>query len=536
MKEDRPLGLRSGAEFAAAVRELVNKCRESTSPKELLESCESLFRLLRDKKIELEVPYIPSDLLQQQQQQESKPGFTQWLQQSFHVFVSIVFELLESSEAPLQKLGLSYLFRILKHESEVHKSSTFPLAAFQVFASRLLQANAFPGYLQDLLLKEYLHKYLDVRYYMLVVILKILREFVAEKNQQHNAAAAAAAEGGQHEAAGNEWFRWKRGERDLSSRLTSLLLQISDIIAAGPRGRRRRGPPGDPPGGPPGGPGGPPGAPKDSDSEASESEDEKKWMEEEEAAAAATWIKGLAAAKAVEPGSHRLVFQNAWLLLLLQVQHSKALLQQLLAAVPRRVLPLLSNPLLLSDFFLKAFAESSHLSLRISALSGLFYLLTKHRLGNPELLSAAAAAAAAADQEAAAGAHLYQQLYRLLTPAALSPRLRGRFLRLLNLALRSDLLPACLVAAFIKKCCRVACVAAPAAALCLQAFAASLLQKYSTICKPLLLLPPHVAASLRVSGDSFDYSKCEVRRARGAPRGPSGVVGGRGRGPGGGRR
>ena len=47
--------------------------------------------------------------------------------------------------------------------------------------------------------------------------------------------------------------------------------------------------------------------------------------------------------------------------------------------------------------------------------------------------------------------------------------------------------------------------------LCLEALAISLLQKYHATCKPLLSLPEHVSARLRVAGDSFDYCTAKIR-------------------------
>ncbi|CDJ52672.1 hypothetical protein, conserved [Eimeria brunetti] len=590
MTLEGPVGLSSPPEFAAKVQGLVDACRACRRPKDLLQNCEELFRLLCSKKIELEIPFNPSAAFQRKQREEGEDraegedeealGFEEWLHQSFQVFVSIVFELLQSKEAHLQQLGLSYLFRIVKHEAQVHNSSLFPLSVFQVFIAKLLQLESFSNYLQDILLKDYVRKFVDIRYYLLVVVLKILREFTAKKDRDRKqqppntteaaaAATAAAATAASATAAGaaaddsaecddaegdateTNWYTWKRGEAELSKRLTSLLLQLSDTIAKDKHMRKQH---------------------KRSSSSSSsssssgggglnamdEDEDEDEMVEdaeeETEKGYNKLFISNVTSSKATEASCHRVAFQNAWLLLLLQVQHSSSTLQQLLQCIPRRVMPLLSNPILLSDFFLKSFKDSKRISHRISALSGLFYLLTKHRLGHPELLAAAAAekeapkqtpaaAAPAAAAAAAAGAaaagesqpqyHFYQQLYRLLTPAALTPRLRLRFLRLLHISLRSDLLPTCLIARFIKKCCRVACVAAAAAAVCLQALAAALLQKYFAACKPLLSLPLHVAQQLRIAGDPFDYATAKIKKTKHSAAAAAAAAAGAGAGAGG---
>ena len=542
MTGGRPLGPSTPSEYAAEVRALVDACRACTKPKELLQHCEDLFRLLCNKKIELEVPYSPSGFHPGQGEGENA-AFIEWLHQSFEVFVSIVFGLLESEEAHIQQLGLSYLFRIIKHEAQVHRSSTFPLSVFQFFISRLLQTDSFTSYLQQLLQQNYAQKYVDIRYYLFVVVLKILREFIARKENKDNnslthqtpAAAAAAAASAAEEAESEteegketEWYVWKIGEAELSSRLTSLLLQLADTVAGdrylGKKNRKRTSSSSSSSNS----------NSKDEDNDMSEDEEDEasSVSEEDEKNKEKTFIHGLSASKALHFSNHRTAFQSAWLLLLLHVQHSSKTLQQLLQSVPRRVLPLLSNPILLADFFLNAFAISKQISHRISALSGLFFLLTKHRLGDPELVmrresllnnssSSSSSSSSAAEAAAEAGAHFYQQLYRLLTPAAFAARLRSRFLRLLNIALRSDMLPTCLIACFIKKCCRVACIVSPAASLSLQALAASLLHKYFNTCKPLVSIPSHVAATLRISGDAFDYCSAKIRKKQNAHTAPA---------------
>ncbi|KAL8273924.1 hypothetical protein Esti_002247 [Eimeria stiedai] len=480
--ERQTVGLSTFAGFASEVRRLMNACRAATRPKDLLEN---------------------SDERVQEQ-------FIQWLQQTFNTFVLLAFELVESAELHVQKLGLAYLFRILKLEAQIHQSASFPLSVFQIFTCKILQSKNFSMQLQETIVTDYAAKFLDIRYYVLVVTAKILREFAAEKNAKRRTFTASVSEqnkGSDSESETEEshsssssfvesltssnlpWYAWTKGEGELSSRFTSLLLKMSDIFlksdlkSAVRRKRKER---------------------VNTDSSDSEEKDE-------EGEFSKTYISNLQHSKALQVANHRLAYQKVWLLLLLEIEHDKTTTQKLLSRVPKAVMPLLSNPLLLAGFFLKSFNNAKQLSLSITALSGMFYLLAKHRLGNPDVIDKTEGNETPSDEAQAAGAHFYQRLYRLLTPAAFSPRLRVRFLRLLNMALRSDLLPTCLVAAFIKKCCRVACVVSPAATLCLEALVLSLLQKYHTTCKPLLSLPEHFAARLRVPGDSFDYCNVQLR-------------------------
>ncbi|KAL8438720.1 hypothetical protein Efla_001268 [Eimeria flavescens] len=542
MTEEATAGRSAAAGFAGEVRRLFVACKSSTRAEELLSHSEALFRLLRGKKLEFLLPFAPPSssprvLLHLKGEEAPPQALLCFLHKAFNSFLSLASELTRSTDLQVQKLGLSYLMRTVKLEAQIHKSAGFPLSVFQQFVSQLLQSKAFSPLLIDTFVTDYADKFVDVRYYLLIIVAKLLREFgkhkqtsgapsrphqteeeeppltaefeSAESSAAPAAAAAAAAEDDEEEEgsnAGLPWYVWTEGEAALSARLTALMLGISRSFmrqkdSTETRGKRRK--------------------MRSGQDEAAhaESEEEKEEEDKEERPAGGgeqTFIKGLRNSKALLYSNQRLAFQNAWLLLLLEIQHSKATTQKLLSAIPKCVMPFLSNPLLLAEFFLKAFSDPRQLSLRMTALSGLFYLLTKHRLGNPEALEKARRQTDANEEEAdaeaaAAGAHFYQRLYRLLTPAAFAPRLRVRFLRLLNLALRSDLLPTCLVAAFIKKCCRVACLVSPAAALCLEALAISLLQKYQATCKPLLSLPEAVAARLRVAGDGFDYCRVKIK-------------------------
>lgn len=511
MVEERPAGSLDSARFASEVRDRLQACRSSRSPKDLLEHCEKLFRLLRDKKLELRVPFIPSSCSPPNSRGDGKDGFVNWLGQSFETFVSLVFELLSSSDPHMQKLGLSYLFRITKNEAQIHQSAAFPLSAFQVLIARLLQSEGFSNQMLDSLVADYSDKFIDIRYYLLVVVGKILREFAQRKageartlaveqdlGEDLNDTEDQATHMNKAEAQSPGWYVWIRGEHELSKRFTALLLRMSssfsNVKVGASRGKRKRVPRPQPE------------SESNSDSAGQDSSDSE--------SGAKTYIPGLGNSKALQIANHRLVYQNSWLTLLLDVEHDKVTIQKLLSSVPKSVMPLMSNPLLLADFFLKAFRDANHLSISMSALSGMFYLLSKHRLGNPDVIAHTDGLDASSKEAQAAGAHFYQRLYRLVTPASFSPRLRVRFLRLLNMALRSDLLPTHLVASFIKKCIRVACVVSPAATLCLEALVLSTLQKYYATCKPLLSLPEHYAARLRVAGDGFDYCTTKIREGK----------------------
>mmetsp|Transcript_32210 Transcript_32210/g.85116 ORF Transcript_32210/g.85116 Transcript_32210/m.85116 type:complete len:577 (+) Transcript_32210:82-1812(+) len=169
---------------------------------------------------------------------------------------------------------------------------------------------------------------------------------------------------------------------------------------------------------------------------------------------------------------YRKVFQDAWLQLLgLHVPLDQC--TPLLQLLPNRVMPHISQPLMLADFYLRAF-DSGSTEVSMLSLSGLLFLLTKYGLGDPETLSAK-------------GQEYYAQLYSLVKLDTFALRKRARFQRLLAASLESGLLPARFAAVFAKRCLHVAVACSdPGTVMWLMAVAYSLIQKHHSHCKYLL--------------------------------------------------
>merc|ERR1719359_1814053 len=108
------------------------------------------------------------------------------------------------------------------------------------------------------------------------------------------------------------------------------------------------------------------------------------------------------------------------------------------------------------------------------SLSGLFLLLTKHSLGDPETLSSSSS-------------EYYSQLYSLIKPETFELADRARFQRLLAVSLTSGLLPARFAAVFAKKCmCVAVAVADAGTVMWLVAVTYNLIQKHHSHCRYLL--------------------------------------------------
>merc|ERR1719359_1398703 len=111
------------------------------------------------------------------------------------------------------------------------------------------------------------------------------------------------------------------------------------------------------------------------------------------------------------------------------------------------------------------------------SLSGLFLLLTKHSLGDPETLSSSSS-------------EYYSQLFSLIKPETFLLAQRARFQRLLSASLTSGLLPARFAAVFAKRCmCVAVAIADAGAVMWLVAVTYGLIQKHHSHCKYLLHKP-----------------------------------------------
>ena len=150
-------------------------------------------------------------------------------------------------------------------------------------------------------------------------------------------------------------------------------------------------------------------------------------------------------------------YEKAWLAILklsLPIQSLKRALQFL----PSQVLPSVSHPLRFSDFFIQAYTDHGSGALGVLALDGLFLLITEYGLEYPEF---------------------YKQLYRLVSSRVLYAKYRAKFFSLLTKCLaRNEMLPAHLVAAFVKRLCRSALSAPPPGILFVLALTSNLLRKH----------------------------------------------------------
>ncbi|KAI8138044.1 CBF/Mak21 family-domain-containing protein [Fennellomyces sp. T-0311] len=156
---------------------------------------------------------------------------------------------------------------------------------------------------------------------------------------------------------------------------------------------------------------------------------------------------------------HKRVFQMCWIALL-KLPLSEEIYKKTLLMLHRRILPHLKEPRFLMDFLTDSYNVGGAISLL--ALNGLFVLITEYNLDYPDF---------------------YHKLYTLLDRDVMHVKYRSRFFRLLDIFLSSTLLPANLVAAFIKRLARLSLNAPPAASVIIVPFIYNLLRRHPSCMK-----------------------------------------------------
>ncbi|MCL7030767.1 hypothetical protein MKW94_013521 [Papaver nudicaule] len=153
----------------------------------------------------------------------------------------------------------------------------------------------------------------------------------------------------------------------------------------------------------------------------------------------------------------KLKFTQAWLSFL-RLKLPLDVYKEVLVALHDKVVPFLSNPIMLCDFLTRSYAIGGVVS--VMALSSLHILMTKHGLEYPEF---------------------YPKLYMLLVPSVFMAKHRAKFFELLDSCLKSNMVSAYLAAAFAKKLSRLVLVVPPSGALIIIALIHNLLRRHPSI-------------------------------------------------------
>ena len=157
-------------------------------------------------------------------------------------------------------------------------------------------------------------------------------------------------------------------------------------------------------------------------------------------------------------------YLKAWLAVL-RLSLSTSSLKQALQFLPQYVLQYVNQPLRFADFFMTAYSDHGDNSgnggssmIGMLALDGLFVLMTEYGLEYP---------------------NFYAQLYKLISPRVFYVKYRTRFFTLLTKCLlRNEMLPAHIVAAFLKRLNRCILSGPTSGALFVLALTSNLLRKH----------------------------------------------------------
>ncbi|KAF9148329.1 hypothetical protein BG015_009935 [Linnemannia schmuckeri] len=154
--------------------------------------------------------------------------------------------------------------------------------------------------------------------------------------------------------------------------------------------------------------------------------------------------------------NHRRVFSDCWTALL-QLPFTTVIYKKTLLIVHKRIIPHLPQPTVLMDFLTDSYNAGGAISLL--ALKGLFVLITEHNLDYPDF---------------------FQKLYMLFDRNLMHVKYRARFFSQVDIFLSSPLLPAQLVAAFIKRMSRLGLSSPPASIVIIIPLIYNLLKRHPT--------------------------------------------------------
>lgn len=185
--------------------------------------------------------------------------------------------------------------------------------------------------------------------------------------------------------------------------------------------------------------------------------------------------------------SHRSAFQRAWLATL-QLPLSLGQLKQVFTTMHATVIPNMSKPQVLMDFFTDAYNHGGPIALL--ALNGLFSLIQDYNLDYP---------------------NFYRKLYSLLGDGSLLvSSQRARFFRLLDLFLSSTHLPATIPASIMKRLARLSLYAPPGALVAVIPFIYNQMKRH-----PTCVLMIHRTTDVRgPDADPFDENETDPMKTR----------------------
>lgn len=169
---------------------------------------------------------------------------------------------------------------------------------------------------------------------------------------------------------------------------------------------------------------------------------------------------------------YRIAFKNCWMEFLRSSLGllDRELFKRLLRILPDSVMPHASDPEIFSSFFSHCFEQKTDVEIALLSISGLFHLISRYNLGEPDFL--------------------YARIYELLSADVMDTTktsTSNRVFQMLIKALRSPLMPSQYIPIFAKKLLRIAVIVTnPSLTLWLVVATFNLLQENPLVAKPLI--------------------------------------------------
>ncbi|KAK8944837.1 hypothetical protein KSP39_PZI007830 [Platanthera zijinensis] len=355
------------------------------------------------------LPEIPSSSLYKQPRSEEDPEafYLSWLHTKFHEFVNLLIEIVIShiSVEPIKHAAVDSIMEFVKQDKE----GRFNSAIYHKFLQSIVRSATSTDLLFNLLATKYF-KYIDMRYFTYISLDKISKD----------CSSTTIADDTKHHL--------QNPGEEIESRVKASIYMIYKIISCVP--------------------------PLE---ELDEQQSYEMWSKlgfyaKDEKKKSSKMLSSTRICKKFKPR-----FTKAWLSFL-KLPLPLDVYKEVLASLHQNVIPYMSNPIILCDFLTRSYDIGGAIS--VTALSGLFILMTQHGLEYPKF---------------------YEKLYALLKPDVFAAKHRAVFFQLLDSCLKSSYLPAYLAAAFTKKLSRLSLSAPPSGALIIIALTHNLLRRHPSI-------------------------------------------------------
>ncbi|KAG0326229.1 hypothetical protein BGZ99_009855 [Dissophora globulifera] len=410
---------------------------ESDSPKVIHAAIHALFRVFSPmlSRGELQKPKKTSA-------EDKKATVTLWLRDNYIKFLNRTCDILNMPEAGLQVPALKILMDLVKLESAyltvVSGGHHFANDLFQRVVDALLNCTNMSQPLLNEFTEKYFGYYDDLRFYFLKDATVTINAALGRQSKKDSKTPANKKQKTTGQASSEKLSLLMENTFNIMETLKSMptdAKELDEFWTGNP----------DPNGGK-----------KEYTGDSFGFSDDEDEEEVEDLTKDASSAKPVKRHPLLTLHNHRVVFSDCWLALL-RLPFTTTIYKKTLLIVHKRIIPHLPRPTVLMDFLTDSYNAGGAVSLL--ALKGLFVLITEHNLDYPDF---------------------FKKLYMLFDRNLMHVKYRARFFSQVDIFLSSPLLPAQLVAAFIKRMARLGLSSPPASIVIIIPFIYNLLKRHPT--------------------------------------------------------